>query len=103
MRWPSWAQQPSGNSRRSAEASLKRRLTLKHERLRTMRTPEHSASSGRLTLAVIMGSLLTLMRNWEEDALGYFVGTLSTVPPLTMDDFNHAASEAMSWAASLGQ
>lgn len=50
-----------------------------------------------------LGSLLTLMRNWEEDALGYFVGTLSTVPPLTMDDFNHAASEAMSWAASLGQ
>jgi EAL and modified HD-GYP domain-containing signal transduction protein len=50
-----------------------------------------------------LGALLTLMRNWEDDSLGYFVGTLVKLPELTMDDFNHATSEAMTWAASLGQ
>lgn len=50
-----------------------------------------------------LGTLLTLMRHWEDDAPAEFAETLASLPPLTLDDFNRASTEAMTWTASLGQ
>jgi c-di-GMP-related signal transduction protein len=50
-----------------------------------------------------LGTLLTLLRDWEEDKPDDFVGTLEKLPGLTIEDFNLAVSEAMAWAAKLGQ
>lgn len=49
-----------------------------------------------------LGTLLTLMRNWEDDALNDYATALTALSPLTVEDFNKAVSEAMSWAADLG-
>jgi EAL and modified HD-GYP domain-containing signal transduction protein len=50
-----------------------------------------------------LGALLRLLRCWEEDAVTDFAATLATLPPLSGEDFTVAVSEAMSWAAGLGQ
>ncbi len=50
-----------------------------------------------------LGSLLKLMRHWEEDALDDFAATLATLPALTIEDFNLASADAMTWSATLGQ
>ena len=50
-----------------------------------------------------LGALLRLLRCWEEDATSDFTATLATLPPLSGEDFTVAVSEAMSWAAGLGQ
>lgn len=50
-----------------------------------------------------LGALLRLLRSWEEDAVTDFAATLATLPPLSGEDFTVAVSEAMSWAAGLGQ
>ena len=50
-----------------------------------------------------LGALLRLLRCWEEDATSDFAATLATLPPLSGEDFTVAVSEAMSWAAGLGQ
>jgi EAL and modified HD-GYP domain-containing signal transduction protein len=50
-----------------------------------------------------LGALLRLLRCWEEDATTDFAATLAALPPLRGEDFTLAVSEAMGWAASLGQ
>lgn len=50
-----------------------------------------------------LGTLLQLLRCWEEDATLEFTAILATLPPLTGEDFTVAVSEAMGWAAGLGQ
>lgn len=50
-----------------------------------------------------LGALLRLLRCWEEDATSDFAAALATLPPLSGEDFTVAVSEAMSWAAGLGQ
>lgn len=50
-----------------------------------------------------LGGLLTLLTHWEESELEPFMRTLDNFPILTIDDFNAAASDAMSWAATLGR
>ncbi len=50
-----------------------------------------------------LGRLLRLLRCWEEDATTDFAATLATLPPLSGEDFTVAVSEAMGWAAGLGQ
>ncbi|MBL8469253.1 EAL and HDOD domain-containing protein [Methyloversatilis discipulorum] len=50
-----------------------------------------------------LGALLRLLRSWEENAVTDFAATLATLPPLSGEDFTVAVSEAMSWAAGLGQ
>jgi c-di-GMP-related signal transduction protein len=50
-----------------------------------------------------LGALLRLLRCWEEDAMTDFAATLAALPPLSGEDFTVAVSEAMGWAAGLGQ
>lgn len=50
-----------------------------------------------------LGGLLALLGNWEQGELEPFMRTLDNCPILTIDDFNTAASDAMSWAATLGR
>ncbi|MDY0055010.1 MAG: EAL domain-containing protein [Methyloversatilis sp.] len=50
-----------------------------------------------------LGKLLQLLRCWEEDATTDFATTLAALPPLSGEDFTVAVSEAMGWAAGLGQ
>jgi c-di-GMP-related signal transduction protein len=48
-----------------------------------------------------LGRLLALMSHWENGAPDAFSEALASLPPLTLEDFNLATSEAMVWAASL--
>ena len=71
------------------------------EVLRTLAVDDHIR--GALTDGHgLLGNLLALLRNWEEDALNDYAQALGALPPLTVEDFNVAVSEAMTWAADLG-
>lgn len=50
-----------------------------------------------------LGALLALLASWEEGEQDRFLLALGSFPTLTVDDFNAAASDAMSWAATLGR
>ena len=71
------------------------------EVLRTLAVDDHIRGA-LIESSGSMGTLLTLLRNWEEDALSDYAQALGALPPLTVEDFNVAVSEAMTWAADLG-
>jgi c-di-GMP-related signal transduction protein len=50
-----------------------------------------------------LGALLTLMRNWEDNALHDFGLTLGRLPTLRLTDFTNANSKSMAWAATLSR
>ncbi|EGK72230.1 EAL protein [Methyloversatilis universalis FAM5] len=71
------------------------------EVLRTLAVDDHIRGA-LIESSGSMGTLLTLLRHWEEDALSDYAQALDALQPLTVEDFNLAVSEAMSWAADLG-
>lgn len=71
------------------------------EVLRTLAVDDHIRGA-LIESSGSMGTLLTLLRHWEEDALSDYAQALDALQPLTVEDFNLAIAEAMSWAADLG-
>lgn len=49
-----------------------------------------------------LGTLLSLMQQWERGDTAEFAVLIEYLPPLTVEDFNRIVAEAMCWAASLG-